>query len=102
MRQSDALAAALAKQLKKEAEADELFGLEPKPEGTVIAWEMKYDIQTGPRWFSYVAIRAAGVWWITGSRGRTSLSWDELTEWLLANPTRRAQVLRIGKKAEAK
>lgn len=65
-----------------------VFGVDDFEEGAVLTWTRTYDrdprsTSTG-RSYTYVALKAGGKWWITGTTGERGLRYDDLVEHYLA------------------
>lgn len=80
MLRSDALRASLAEALKEEAERYAKYGNDG-PDGTVVRFRVRFASSRVK--YSYAAIRARGLWWVTGSKSPQGLSWEEFTDWLM-------------------
>lgn len=53
---------------------------EPAEKGNVVHLQVAYP--GSPKTYSYAAIEAAGLWYLTGIDGGTGHSWDGLVSWL--------------------
>ena len=96
VKNSEALAAALAQALAKEARIAEAYG-DDLPDGSVIAFLARFT--PGGTKFKYSAIRCEGRWYTTGPRSPKSYTWDELTEWFESlDKVSKFGVLRTGDK----
>jgi hypothetical protein len=67
-------------------ELEELAGRPDEPAGEdalgnpVVRWDLRFT-ESGPI-YSYVAIKCVNLWYVTGTNNRSSMSWDELLDFI--------------------
>lgn len=54
------------------------FGRDIYTDGTILTWEQTWT-STGSKRFQYVALKAAGRWWLTGNNSMNGVMWDTFT-----------------------
>lgn len=53
---------------------------DPFTDGVILRFEKRFP--TSDAWYSYVASRISGAWYLTGARSPQNISWDELVEFM--------------------
>ena len=91
MKKSEALAAALVAELEREARIVERYG-EEGPDGTVVSFRRRFPNSLTR--YRYAAIRANGLWYITGPNSPKGYTWEEFTTWLEEAETTKFRVLK--------
>ncbi len=79
MKKSDNIQRQMAALATAYDEAESRYGIEPKKNGSVIRWRMRF--QKGGVKYTYAAIKA-GLWYTTGPNSPKGYTWDELVSWL--------------------
>jgi hypothetical protein len=67
--------------LRRQRDRLEYLGEDNFEEGAVIQFDKKF--QNGQTEYSYVAVKAAGLWWLSG-RETYGMSWESLCEMYLS------------------
>lgn len=62
------------------AEREQLAKRPAEPKNTLITFDIRYP--NGDIKYSYAAIKAAGLWWLTGRDGARGRTWDEMLEFM--------------------
>lgn len=76
--QAEALAAMAARAIDRHDAIRDRYGDDDMLDGAVL----RFMRTLGGRVYGYAAIRAGGLWFLTGRRSPERLSWDQLTQWL--------------------
>jgi hypothetical protein len=64
------------KEMKElEESARSPFGRDIYTDGDILTWDQTWT-STGPKRFQYVALKANGLWWLTGTNHYNGITWD--------------------------
>lgn len=71
---------AQAERVLKELAELEAYGEDVYDDDTVLAFDFKFSKKNEEdlKWYSYVAFKVKGKWYLTGNRGRQLYDWDDL------------------------